>query len=108
MKHFCDICENLIEADVKNNTLKFVCMTCHTIYKAEPDDSLRYEETRGGNLVIFETILHKARQDPVGLKIHKQCPKCKHHLAKPVRLGDELRLINICESCSFQWIDMEE
>ena len=61
MKHFCDFCQNLLSSDTSNDTLQFVCMTCHTTYKSEPDDSLRYEETDDGNLVIFQTIINKAK-----------------------------------------------
>ena len=107
MKYFCDYCKNLLDTDTNNESLKFVCMTCHTLYKSEPDDSLRYEETDDGNLIIFQTIINKAREDPMGIKEKQTCPKCKHHIAKQVRLGDELRLINICEKCNFQWIEME-
>jgi DNA-directed RNA polymerase subunit M/transcription elongation factor TFIIS len=106
MKHFCDNCHNLLDISTANDELIFKCLTCYSEYKSEPDDSLRYEETQGGNLVIFQTILNKARYDPVNLKAHVTCPKCKFHTAKRVRLGVELRLINICEDCGFQWIEM--
>jgi len=79
-------------------------MSCFTTYKSEDDDSLRYEETTGGNLIIFQTILNNAANDGMNLKAYVACPKCKHGLAKSVRLGSELRLIYICEKCKFQWI----
>ena len=106
MKYFCDNCNNLLEVNTVNNELTFNCMSCFTTYKSEDDDSLRYEETSGGNLVIFQTILNKAVKDPVTLREFVNCPKCKHNKAKRVRLGNELRLINICENCNFQWIEM--
>jgi DNA-directed RNA polymerase subunit M/transcription elongation factor TFIIS len=106
MKYFCDNCNNLLDINTSNDNLTFKCLTCLTTYKSEDDDSLRYEETHGGNLIIFQTILNKAMNDPVNLKAHVTCPKCKYHTAKRVRLGTELRLINICEDCGFQWIEM--
>ena len=106
MKYFCDNCNNLLDINTTNDELTFKCLTCFASYKSEADDSLRYEETKGGNLVIFQTILNKAMNDPVNLKAYVTCHKCKHNIAKSVRLGDELRLINICESCGFQWIEM--
>lgn len=107
MKHFCDNCHNLLDINTTNDELTFKCLTCYVVYKSEDDDSLRYEETQGGNLIIFQTILNKAMKDPVNLKAHVACPKCKYHTAKRVRLGTELRLINICEECGFQWIEMQ-
>jgi DNA-directed RNA polymerase subunit M/transcription elongation factor TFIIS len=104
MKYFCDNCKNLLDVSTTNDELTFKCMTCYTSYKSEPDDSLRYEETQGGNLILFQTILNEAVNDPVNLKEHVTCPKCKHGIAKSVRLGKELRLINICEKCKVQWI----
>ena len=103
-KYFCDNCNNLLEVNTANDQLTFQCRTCLASYKSEPDDSLRYEETDGGNLMIFQTILNKAKDDPVSSKAKVNCPKCKNGIAKPVRLGDELRLINVCEDCGFQWI----
>lgn len=104
MKYFCDNCNNLLDISTNNDELTFKCMTCFTSYKSEADDSLRYEETKGGNLIIFQTILNEAVNDPVSLKEKISCPKCKYHMAKTVRLGSELRLIYICEKCKFQWI----
>jgi DNA-directed RNA polymerase subunit M/transcription elongation factor TFIIS len=106
MKHFCDNCNNLLEVNTSNDELTFKCRTCYATYKSEPDDSLRYEETQSGNLFLFQTILNNAMNDPVNIKAHVTCPKCKHNIAKRVRLGTELRLINICEKCGFQWIEM--
>jgi len=105
MKYFCDNCNNLLEINTSNDELTFKCRTCFASYKSEPDDSLRYEETQSGNLILFQTILNKAADDPVNPKSFVKCPKCKHNISKYVRLGNEMRLINICESCGFQWIE---
>jgi len=104
MKYFCDNCCNLLDVNTANDTLVYKCHTCFSVYKSSDDDSLRYEETQGGNLIIFQTILSNAKNDPVNIKEHVDCPKCKNDVAKRVRLGKELRLINICDKCSFQWI----
>lgn len=107
MKYFCENCNNLLDVNTNNDELTFKCLTCYSTYKSENDDSLRYEETKGGNLIIFQTILNNAKKDPLNIKEFLSCPKCKHHIAKHVRLGDELRLINVCENCGFQWISMD-
>lgn len=104
MKYFCDNCNNLLSVNTHNESLTFKCLTCYAVYKSDPDDSLRYEETTEGNLIIFQTILNNAKKDPLNIKERISCPKCKHYITKQVRLGNELRLINICEKCGFQWI----
>ena len=104
MKNFCDNCQNLLCINTKNNELTFNCQTCLTSYKSEDDDTLRYEETKNSNLIMFHTILNESVNDDATLKEFITCPKCKHNIAKSVRLGTELRLIHICTKCSFQWI----
>ena len=104
MKYFCDNCCNLLGVNTANDELVFKCQTCFAVYKSSADDSLRYEETKDGNLIIFQTILTNAKNDPVNIKEYVNCPKCKNDIAKRVRLGNELRLINVCEKCGFQWI----
>jgi DNA-directed RNA polymerase subunit M/transcription elongation factor TFIIS len=104
MKYFCDNCNNLLDVSTSNDELLFTCKTCYASYKSEPDDSLRYEETKTGALTIYQTILANAVEDPATIRAFMNCPKCKHNTAKQVRLGDELRLINICEKCHMQYI----
>lgn len=106
MTYFCDNCNNLLDVITANESLTFKCMSCFTLYASNPDDSLRYEETKGGNLMIFQTILNEAINDSVNLKEYAPCPRCKFNIAKSVRLGDELRLIHICEKCEFRWFEM--
>jgi DNA-directed RNA polymerase subunit M/transcription elongation factor TFIIS len=74
MKNFCDNCNNLLKADIADNELIFKCMSCYATYKSEPDDSLRYEESNVGNLVIFQTILNKAVRDNVNIREYIPCP----------------------------------
>jgi DNA-directed RNA polymerase subunit M/transcription elongation factor TFIIS len=106
MKYFCDHCRNLLDVNTTNDVLSFKCLTCYTSYDADEDDTLRYEDSKSSNLIIFNKILSKAVRDPVNIKANVTCPKCKHDTAKRVRLGEELRLINICTACTFQWIEM--
>lgn len=106
MKHFCDYCHTRLTVNTKNDNFYFKCNQCHSVYKAEDDDTLRYEETKGGNLVIFNKILSNVARDPVNMKKRIKCPKCKHGMAKAVRIGTEMRLIYVCEKCSFRWIDL--
>ena len=101
---FCKYCNNLLSVNTIDDTLKFECNSCHTKYDATDEDSLRYEDTRGGNIMIFNKILQTASKDPINPKVYKKCPKCRYELAKQVRLGDEMKLINTCLKCNHQWI----
>ena len=105
MSRFCKNCNNLLVVDLANDSLSFNCMSCLSEYNSEPNDSLRYEDVKTGNLFIFSKILDNAHRDPVNLKAKKQCKKCKHEFAKQVRLGESLRLINICEKCQNRWVE---
>jgi DNA-directed RNA polymerase subunit M/transcription elongation factor TFIIS len=106
MKYFCNNCNNLLDINTANDVLSFKCLSCYTLYDADDDDTLRYEDSKSGNLIIFNKILSKAVRDPANIKANVTCPKCNNTIAKRVRLGKELRLINICTSCTFQWIEM--
>ena len=106
MKYFCTNCNNLLVVNTTNDKLSFKCINCHFITSADADDSLRYEEIKNGNLVIYKTLLNCAKKDPLNIKEKKTCPKCKHHISKNVRIGLELRLISVCEKCGFQRINI--
>ena len=104
MRNFCDTCNNLLQTDIMNDELVFKCMSCFSVYKSEPDDTLRYEESTNVNLSIFQTILNKSDRDAVCMRAFIECPKCKYNKAKCVRVGSDMKLIYICEKCRFQWI----
>ena len=107
MKQFCDNCRNLLIVDTQNDKLSFICINCHYSYESECDDTLRYEETDSGNMAIFNTLLYNAKKDPLNIKEKIKCPKCKHHISKNIRIGNELRLIHTCEKCGFQRINVK-
>jgi len=100
---FCQFCNNLLIPNIRDNALKFECKSCLSIYSSKPEDTLRYEEIKGGNILIYDKILSLAALDPVNPKVEIVCPKCSNNIAKQVRLGDDMRLINTCLKCNFQW-----
>ena len=99
MKLYCNICNNLLDVFIQNDNLKFKCESCKSQYDAEDDDSLRYEEEKGSDITIFSKILEKIADDPVNPKIYRDCKKCKHSIAKYVRLGDEQKMVYACVKC---------
>jgi DNA-directed RNA polymerase subunit M/transcription elongation factor TFIIS len=96
----------MLTTSTQNDNLTFKCGNCFTVYNSEPDDTLIYEESPSSNILIYQTILAEAVNDPVNIKEKINCPKCKHYIAKSVRLGNEMRIIYICEKCNFQWIEV--
>lgn len=99
MKLYCEICSNLLDVDIVNDNLIFICASCQSRYEAQPDDSLRYEEIKGSDIAIFKKILEKITDDPVNPKIKRECKKCKHPISKYVRLGEELKMVYSCVKC---------
>jgi len=108
MPLFCNICNNLLNIVTTSNQFYFKCTKCYIIYQAQPNDSLRYEDMKGTDLIIYNLILKNAGQDPVNPKVKKKCLKCSNDIIKQVRLGEEMHLINVCPKCNHQWIEGTE
>jgi DNA-directed RNA polymerase subunit M/transcription elongation factor TFIIS len=105
MPLFCASCDNLLSIITTSDEFYYKCIKCQKIYQPNNDDILCYEDVKGTNLIIYKTILQNAGQDPVNPKIRKDCIKCKNTIVKQVRLGEDMRLINVCTSCNEQWIE---
>ena len=101
---FCQYCNNLLQPNTHGEKLTFECKSCYSIYPSQPKDTLRYEEIKGGNILIYDKILAGAAHDPLNPKIYLICPQCSNNLAKQIRLGDDMRLINTCLKCNYQWM----
>ena len=99
VKLFCRVFNNLLGVDIINDNLVFICQSCQSRYEAKDDDSLRYEDVKGSDIAIFSKILEKIPDDPVNPKIYRECKKCKHNVAKYVRLGEENKLVFGCVKC---------
>ena len=102
---FCKICDNMLSAITTADKFYFKCVRCQVTYEPEPNDTLRYEDIKGTNLLVYKTILKNAGRDPVNPKVRKTCTGCGNKIAKQVRLGDDMRLINVCTKCGKQWIE---
>lgn len=99
VKLYCSVCQNLLGVDIVNDTLIFICASCQSRYEAKDDDSLRYEEVKGSDIAIFKKILEKIADDPANPKVYRECNKCKHNIAKYVRLGEDMKLVYSCLNC---------
>lgn len=104
MNHFCMYCENLLYTEIENDELVMICHQCKTSYWSEPEDSLCYEVSSIGNVAIYEMIFKKAGRDPVNLKASIKCPKCPSVFVRQVRIGEDMKLFNVCVSCSHVWL----
>lgn len=107
MPLFCQICENLLSVVTSVDEFYYKCTSCQQNYKPDANDSLRYEDIKGSNLIIYKTILQNAAKDPVNPKVRKEC-KCGNDIVTQVRLGDELKLVNTCTKCNKQWLEGTE
>lgn len=107
MIKFCDICDNLLSANFANEILTFKCETCLLSYPSDVTDTLRRERIKEPDVMIFSKILNKAADDPATIKAHLKCrnDKCKGEICKQVRVGQDMRLYNICLTCHFQWLN---
>ncbi len=107
MTKFCKNCDNLLVPNFENDKLVFMCMLCRTRYASEAEDTLRYEYVKYDNVMVFEKILSKAVDDPAVMKAYVNCinDKCGGKIVKRVRIGEDMRLYNICISCRTQWLN---
>ena len=107
MVKFCSECNNLLIPNYKNDELKFQCYMCKIEYLPDDKDTLIYEKIKKSDIMIFEKILNRAGDDPATIKEIIQCIKknCKNNIVKQVRLGDEMKLFNICTVCKTQWLN---
>ncbi len=107
MSKFCENCDNLLVANFFNDELNFQCVLCNTSYAPDDEDTLRFERIKESNVMIFEKILNKAVDDPATIKAYVKCIKtdCSGKIAKQVRVGDDMRLYNICMKCRTQWLN---
>jgi len=86
-------------------TFAFTCDICVTTIEPTPVDTLQFQSTRVQNYGPYKAILEKAGDDPVNPKAYRKCAKCSATIARQVRIGSELRLINTCMKCKHAWID---
>ena len=108
MKLFCDHCSNKLVISTDADVLSFKCINCFVLYKSEDDDTLLYEKIKNNTITVYENILNNAKLDNLNIKEFTSCPKCKIHISSTVRVGEEMRVINICEKCDFKWLKLED
>jgi hypothetical protein len=77
------------------------------IYLPEDNDTLIRERIKESDVMIFEKILNKASADPATIKAKIKCikNKCTGEFVRQVRIGDDMRLYNICITCKSQWLN---
>ncbi len=105
---FCKLCNNLLSEVTTADRFYFECDSCKIKYQPEEKDTLRFSEKTGSNLVTFRNLLSTAGKDPVNPKVHRDCPKCKNSIAKQIRIGENMQLINTCIQCNHQWLEIDE
>lgn len=106
MPKFCDQCHNLLTVQITPNEFTFECSKCSITFQPEPSDMMRHESLKTTNLSVYHHVVKTIVDDPVNPKVYKKCPKCGHGVAKQVRLGNNMRLINGCISCRYKWAEI--
>jgi DNA-directed RNA polymerase subunit M/transcription elongation factor TFIIS len=101
----CKICQNLLTVITTHDNMFFTCVKCYVNYQPEINDSLLYVEKKGTDLSIYGVMLKYAGKDPVNPKIRKDCIACDNKILRQVRLGNDMKLINICIKCDKKWRD---
>lgn len=104
MTKLCKKCHNLMEVNTAHGDLQFICQSCETYQKAEPEDSLRYTEDNQSSSHLSAMLLRKAKYDKANPIVQTKCPKCKYHLARQIRADKKMILINTCMKCTYNWI----
>lgn len=107
MPLFCTDCNNLLTVVTSSDDFKFKCTKCEKIEDPTDEDSLRYEFSGVVDFTLFVQTMANAVRDPVNPKVEKDCT-CGNNRAKQVRLGKELKLVNICDKCHRQWLEGTE
>ena len=101
---FCSICNNLLAVITTADTFYFKCNKCQEKFDPSDEDSERYVVTSGPELTMHQTILLNAGQDPVNPKVNRKCT-CGSNIARQVRIGSDMKVINVCISCNRQWFE---
>jgi len=104
MPLFCTNCNNLLTVVTTADSFYFKCISCQEVFEPTATDTLRREWIKGDDLLVHKTILQNAGRDPANPKVYRDCA-CGARIAKQVRLGDDMRLINICTGCDKQTIE---
>lgn len=103
---FCEMCNKLLVPSFANDKLTFTCELCILSYESKPEDTLRSSRFKESNIMVFQKILDKAVDDPATIKARVKClnKKCSGEIVKQVRIGEDMRLYNICTTCKLQWL----
>jgi DNA-directed RNA polymerase subunit M/transcription elongation factor TFIIS len=102
---FCKVCNNLLIDVCTADTFTYKCSQCDITYEPTAKDTLRYDDIKGTNLIVYQCILQNANVDPVGNKAYVNCIKCDSKIVSQMRLGDNMRLVNTCIECAEQWLE---
>ena len=99
MSLFCDNCNNLLTIVTSPDNLYSKCMKCAELYDYKIEQTMMYESEEKTDFTIYRNILLEAGNDRTNPKVKKKCNKCSYNLMRQVRLGSDMRLINICIKC---------
>lgn len=96
----CTNCNNILIRQTGVQELKYMCLSCGSLYSATNQDSLLYSEegnakftlTKNGKSIYFY---------PSNQKVYKKCTKCSHPIVAWEN-DKELNKIYGCQ-CGYSW-----
>jgi len=106
MARFCPNCRNLLSKSTNNNSLSFVCRTCHHTEDAKASDSLmlnislREEESLYKN----DIYINLAAKDRVAPLVERDCTNCDSDVVREINIMDSGESIFICPKCEHRFI----
>lgn len=105
MVKFCNFCKNILHIRYTNEDIIFICNACNEIHEKNDDDTLIYRKNYHNEFDNFEDILHNSKYDDVIKKEFKKCISCTNDIVKHVRVGNSMKLFNICTKCEEIWLN---
>lgn len=100
----CSNCRNALTLNI--NPLGFECQTCGERSTAKDEDTLlmtlNHQEMGGASdrMDKYSTHLSVSAYDPTGMKVKRNCPKCKNKIMSLARIGENQIVYYTC-TCGF-------
>jgi len=102
--YICKSCRNLLVELFTPNSYQLECKKCSIVYDITPEGTLLFEEVSENIISLYHKKLENILNDPLNIRIFEFCSNCKkEQYIKTSRIGNELNLIKICETCK-RWL----
>ena len=98
--NICDVCNNYMLSNEQLDSFRFHCVACNVERELSDEASLRFEEKKNTNPLVYKTIARNLKDDPAAEKVLRMCPYCHtHSYMRKTRLNENLRVRVACMTC---------